>query len=110
MAAGVDVPQSLHQRLVALHVTGGCRELRQPLAKGGIQRAALGARDQASSLDQIFVSAEGDISHTEIVYTNFVCIGRFKVVLRICVPAKFSLLQQLALLVDLHSNSVEITG
>src|SRR5271165_6376309 len=48
------------------------RILLQPLAKGRVERFVLRPRHQPRLLNQAFFRAEGDVFHTDTVYTMFV--------------------------------------
>src|ERR1041385_253765 len=71
--------QISNQAIVFCHVAFARSIFLQPLAKGGIERGTLLARRLTGLLDQVLVCAQGDVFHTNIVYTVFVCtkIGVF---------------------------------
>jgi len=52
-----------HELIEASRVRARRCVLRQPIAEGVIQGLALVASDLAGLIDQIFVGAEGDVSH-----------------------------------------------
>jgi hypothetical protein len=64
--------QPSHKRVVFLNAAGARGELRKPFAKGGIEGFMLGFSDKAGLFNQVLVSAEGDVLHTNAVYTVFV--------------------------------------
>ncbi len=64
--------ESAHKRIDSCATTClGC-VLLQPLAKGDVQCRSTSPRDQASLLDQVFVSTERYVFHTRLVYTIYV--------------------------------------
>jgi hypothetical protein len=71
-AARIDMAQLAHQRIESPGVRLALCKLQEPLAKGSVQGAALCAGNGTGTLDQVFVGAQGDVFHTEIVYTIFV--------------------------------------
>ena len=51
------------------------RVLFQPFAKSGVKRRVSPLGNPPRLLDEMLVSAEGDVFHTKTVYTIFVQIG-----------------------------------
>jgi len=71
-AAGLYMLQAFHQRVELLRATALCCKLFQPLTEHGVQRLVPGFSQQARLLDQLFIRTEGDVFHTETVYTGIV--------------------------------------
>ncbi len=72
MAARIHAPQAIHEVVEGFDVAIAGRKLREPFAEGFIERGVLLAGDEAGAVDQFFFGAEGDVTHTEIVYTKTV--------------------------------------
>ena len=71
-ATRLHIAEPAHQSVESGAAAGTSRVLLKPLSKCGIQGLILGLGHQPGLFDQGFVSAQGDVLHTKIVYTIFV--------------------------------------
>ena len=64
--------QSLHQGVELLRAAILCRDLFEPFAEHSIERLMLRFGQKARLLNQSLICTEGDVFHTEVVYTKIV--------------------------------------
>jgi hypothetical protein len=64
--------QPLHQSVELLRAAASCCELFQPFAEHSIERLMLRFGQEARLLNQLLIRTEGNVFHTEAVYTSFV--------------------------------------
>jgi len=64
--------QPFHEQFGFFRVSSETSKLRQPFTESGVQSLALGASNKSCLLNQIFVRAQCNIFHTNIVYTIIV--------------------------------------
>jgi hypothetical protein len=67
--------QSLHQSVELLRAAALCCKLFQPFAEHSIERLVLRFGQQARLLYQLLIGTQGDVFHTETVYTIFVSLA-----------------------------------
>lgn len=73
-AAGFEGAKPAHEQIELLHVGGAGGELAEPLSKGFVERSVALAGHEPCTVDELFFGAEGDVSHTELVYTKIVLL------------------------------------
>src|SRR6202040_2114989 len=64
--------QSLHQSVELLRAAASCCKLFQPFAEHRIERLMLGFGQKARLLNQLLICTQGNVLHTDSVYTTFV--------------------------------------
>jgi hypothetical protein len=64
--------EPIHQGIVLLSLARLMRELYEPFAESVIEGPLLGSSEVAGPFDEVSVGTEGDVLHTQTVYTILV--------------------------------------